>query len=103
MDGMEVLTQRAGLVEPMPVIVVSARTHEGDKVAALDLGADDYIDQALRDEWSCLPASARPSAIRARALTTSDRRSPWQVYASGDLTIDYDKHRVFHARARTCT
>lgn len=34
----------------VPVIVVSARTHEGDKVAALDLGADDYIEKPLRDE-----------------------------------------------------
>ena len=43
-DGLELLRelrQRYGL----PVIVVSARTHEGDKVAALDLGADDYIEK----------------------------------------------------------
>ena len=41
MDGMEVLKQVRAW-SSVPVIVVSARTHEGDKVAALDLGADDY-------------------------------------------------------------
>ena len=39
MDGMEVLKQVRAW-SSVPVIVVSARTHEGDKVAALDLGAD---------------------------------------------------------------
>ena len=42
MDGMEVLKQVRAW-SSVPVIVVSARTHEGDKVAALDLGADDYL------------------------------------------------------------
>ena len=44
MDGMEVLKQVRAW-SSVPVIVVSARTHEGDKVAALDLGADDYIEK----------------------------------------------------------
>ena len=46
MDGMEVLRfirERTHL----PIIVVSARTHERDKVEALDLGADDYVTKPL--------------------------------------------------------
>ena len=42
MDGMKIL-QGVREWSAMPVIVVSARTHERDKVEALDLGADDYI------------------------------------------------------------
>ena len=42
MDGMKIL-QGVREWSSMPVIVVSARTHERDKVEALDLGADDYI------------------------------------------------------------
>ena len=42
MDGMKIL-KSVREWSSMPVIVVSARTHEKDKVAALDLGADDYI------------------------------------------------------------
>ena len=42
MDGMEVLKQVRAW-SSVPVIVVSARTHERDKVEALDLGADDYV------------------------------------------------------------
>ena len=42
MDGMSIL-EKVREWSSMPIIVVSARTHEKDKVAALDLGADDYI------------------------------------------------------------
>lgn len=42
MDGMKIL-KSVREWSNMPVIVVSARTHERDKVEALDLGADDYI------------------------------------------------------------
>ena len=42
MDGIEVLRSLRGW-SSLPVVVVSARTHENDKVEALDLGADDYL------------------------------------------------------------
>ena len=48
----------------MPVLVVSARTHERDKVEALDLGADDYPSEAL-SSW---PGSAPRSATTALFL-----------------------------------
>ena len=42
MDGVDILREVRSWSN-LPVIVVSARTHEHDKVSALDLGADDYI------------------------------------------------------------
>lgn len=44
MDGMDILKEIRAW-SSMPIIVVSARTHETDKVEALDMGADDYISK----------------------------------------------------------
>ena len=49
MDGMEVL-KSVRKWSNLPVVVVSARTHEKDKVLALDLGADDYLTKPFSNE-----------------------------------------------------
>ena len=43
MDGLEVLEQFNGLPQEVPVIIISARDRESEKVRALDMGADDYV------------------------------------------------------------
>ena len=53
----------------LPIVVVSARAHERDKVEALDLGADDYIT-SLSAQASFWRAYAPPYATRAQALPT---------------------------------
>ena len=69
MDGMNILKEVRSW-SSLPIIVVSARTHEHDKVMALDLGADDYIEKPFGTR-----ASARPSVTRARRSTTTRSRS----------------------------
>lgn len=78
----------------MPVIVVSARTHEKDKVEALDLGADDYITKPLWKRRSFWPAF-RTAIRHSRAAFLNQGGAPTGTFVSGGLTIDYDKHRVF--------
>jgi len=90
-DGLELLRelrQRYGL----PVIVVSARTHEGDKVAALDLGADDYIEKPFGT--SELLARIRTAIRHTRTGLDNDSIAQSGKYTVRDLTIDYDKHHV---------
>ena len=72
MDGINILKEVRSW-SSLPIIVVSARTHEHDKVMALDLGADDYIEKPFSP--SCSRASARPSVTRARRSTTTRSRS----------------------------
>ena len=43
MDGMDILKEVSGLPQETPVIIISARDRESEKVKALDMGADDYI------------------------------------------------------------
>ena len=91
MDGMEVLKQVRAW-SSVPVIVVSARTHEGDKVAALDLGADDYIEKPFGT--SELLARIRTAIRHTRTGLDNDSIAQSGKYTVRDLTIDYDKHQV---------
>ena len=84
-DGLELLRelrQRYGL----PVIVVSARTEESEKVAALDSGADDYITKPFG--YPELLARIRAALRRAGPAANLS------AFTTGELTIDYDKHLV---------
>ena len=79
----------SGRRSKVPIIVLSARGAEADKVNALDLGADDYVTKPFGPEE--LLARIRV-ALRRRA---SDERRPRPgVLRAGDLTIDYDRRRV---------
>ena len=92
MDGMKIL-KSVREWSSMPVIVVSARSHEKDKVAALDMGADDYITKPFRT--SELLARIRTAIRHTRNTLVSPTGAPVGVFVSGSLTIDYDKHRVY--------
>ena len=72
----------------MPIIILSARTGEADKVAALDLGADDYVTKPFGPEE--LLARIRVALRRVRP----DEESDAGRIRIGDLTIDYDRRRV---------
>jgi two-component system KDP operon response regulator KdpE len=92
MDGMKIL-KSVREWSSMPVIVVSARSHEKDKVAALDMGADDYITKPFGT--SELLARIRTAIRHTRNTLVSPTGAPVGVFISGSLTIDYDKHRVY--------
>ncbi len=92
MDGMKILK---GIREwsAMPILVVSARSHERDKVEALDAGADDYITKPFGT--SELLARVRTAIRHARVAFLTPEGGKTGIFRSGDLTIDYDKHRVY--------
>ena len=92
MDGMRILKSIREW-SAMPVIVLSARTHDRDKVEALDLGADDYITKPFGT--SELLARIRTAIRHTRSGLVGQNGNPTGTFVSGGLTIDYDKHRVF--------
>jgi len=87
LDGTEVCA-RIRKTSEVPIIVLSARGSETDKVRALDLGADDYVTKPFGPEE--LLARIR---VALRRVTGADAAQSGQVQA-GDLTIDYDRRRV---------
>jgi two-component system, OmpR family, KDP operon response regulator KdpE len=86
MDGKEVLA-RARSFTSAPILVLSARDREAEKIAALDLGADDYVEKPFA--IGELLARLR-SALRHRA---GGQVQPMHIEIEG-LAIDMDKRRV---------
>jgi two-component system KDP operon response regulator KdpE len=87
-DGVEV-TRRIREWSAMPIIVVSARGKDQDKVVALDAGADDYLTKPF--SVSELLARVRV-AMRHTAAANKDTGDP--VFKVGDLTVDLARHQV---------
>ena len=75
-----------------PIIVISARNHERDKVEALDAGADDYIVKPFGT--SELLARIRTAIRHTRTVSGNDEIARNGTYTVGDLVIDYNKHQV---------
>jgi two-component system KDP operon response regulator KdpE len=87
MDGLDVCARVRERWET-PIIVLSARGAEQQKIAALDRGADDYVTKPFGPE----ELLARVRATLRRTLTGDDPATGQVV--RGDLVIDLDRHRV---------
>ena len=89
MDGEEFIriTRRSSMI---PIIVLSARTEERDKITALDLGANDYITKPFGtgELLARVRASLRINRMNLQAAV------PSSVFVLEDLTIDYDRRQV---------
>ena len=91
MDGLQIIEELRRWSQ-MPIIILSARDQEKDKVIALDRGADDYlskpfgVDELLARIRVALRHQARISGRLAGATTR---------FSVGDLTVDLEARRVF--------
>lgn len=90
MDGMDIIRQVRAW-SSMPIIVISARTQENDKVAALDLGADDYITKPFGT--SELLARIR-TAVRHISHINGFGSAESHIFSAKGLIIDFDKRRI---------
>ena len=75
-----------------PIIILSARTEDSDKVDALDIGANDYITKPFSSAE--LVARVR-STLRNARHSSDEGRFPGGRFESNGLVIDYDARRVF--------
>jgi two-component system, OmpR family, alkaline phosphatase synthesis response regulator PhoP len=88
MDGYEVCKaiRKDNEISSTPVIILSAKDEEFDKILGLELGADDYITK---------PFSVREVLARVKAILRRTSLEPIQrSYTFGNLTIDFEKHVV---------
>lgn len=88
-DGTEVIKRVRGWSE-MPIIVVSARDQDKEKVNALDIGADDYLTKP----FSATELLAR-IRVAIRHIYKSTKSDVLPEISVGGLTIDLEKRQVF--------
>jgi len=86
-DGMEIL-RRVRMLDRIPVIMLTAKVGEGDRILGLELGADDYVVKP----FSPAEVVARVRAVLRRSAGRSD-----DVIDAGDLTIDGPSREVRRA------
>ena len=94
MDGVDII-RRVRSRGTAPIVVVSARTRERDKIEALDLGADDYITKPFGGGE--LLARVRAALRHARNQVAGPSYTQTGVYRAGELCIDFDRHLVHHS------
>ena len=85
MEGVEVI-KKIRTWSNMPIIVISARSEDTDKIEALDAGADDYITKPFSVEE--LLARIRVTQRRL-AITQTGEQQETSVFTNGELKIDY--------------
>jgi two-component system KDP operon response regulator KdpE len=88
LEGIEVCRRMRAVSQTIPILVLSARMGDADKVGALDIGADDYITKPFSPEE--LLARIR---VALRRVLSEDAPETGRVQR-GDLTIDFDRRRV---------
>jgi len=91
MDGLEVCRQlrQNTRTKAIPIIMLTAKSEEFDKVLGLELGADDYITK---------PFSVRELVARVKALFRRMNTSPseeCEILKYGDISLDCQRHEVF--------
>lgn len=84
-DGYEVCRElrRAGI--RTPIIMLTAKSHEAEKIMGLDLGADDYITK---------PFNPRELRARIRALLRRTEAPPADIYSFGNVEIDFARGEI---------
>jgi len=89
MDGLEVCRKlrKDDTTKHIPIIMLTAKSEEIDKILGLELGADDYITK---------PFSVRELLARIKAVLrrTGSELEETSVFSFSDVMIDYDKHLV---------
>ena len=90
MDGFEVC-QQVREFSDVPIIMLTAKGDDMDKILGLDYGADDYITKP----FNILEVKARIKAIMRRGRKKDEKDKPGNVLEKHDMKIDRENRRVF--------
>ncbi|HFQ93811.1 MAG TPA: response regulator transcription factor, partial [Anaerolineae bacterium] len=86
-DGYDItrLVRSDPVLAAMPIIMLTARVEDTDKIVGLEMGADDYVTK---------PYNPREVVARVRARLRSQSAAPPQVLRAGDLAMDVERREV---------
>ena len=91
-DGISVLSRlrQNAQTAAVPVIMLTAKSTEFDKVTALDLGADDYITKP----FGVMELLARVKAVMRRSNKSAPAEAAVKIYEAGGVSVSVTKHEV---------
>lgn len=91
LDGLEICRQLRSNYDYVPILMLTSRDTELDRVCGLELGADDYLTKP----FSILELSARIKALLRRVDMVSDKQpAEADILTRGDLILDKSRHNV---------
>jgi DNA-binding response OmpR family regulator len=95
MDGLDVCRTLRGEMN-VPILMLTARSEEADKVVGLEMGADDYVTKpfSMRELMARVKALLRRGQGVAVAASAGKPPEPGDVLTAGDLEIDIARHEV---------
>ncbi len=97
MDGLEILKKIRGRVDPyMPILMLTSRSSEMDRVLGLELGADDYLTKP----FSLMELVARVKALLRRQDAFGQKDSTDDIIAFGSLSINPKTREVVRDQQR---
>jgi len=87
-DGLEIcrFLKNQDDTKNIPVIMLTAKSEEVDRVLGLEMGADDYISK---------PFSVRELVARVKAVLRRGKTSPVSILRGGPITVDLERHEVW--------
>ena len=90
MDGLELCRKLRGLTESVPILFLSSKDEEFDRVLGLELGGDDYLTKpfSMRELVARVRVLFRRRALRKEPTTAT------QVLVAGDLMLDLDRFQA---------
>ena len=92
LDGIRA-TRKIRETSSVPIIMLSAKSEDVDKILGLNIGADDYITKP----FNILEVKARIKAIMRRARSEHEEKEKAKTIEAGDLKLDCESRRVFIA------
>lgn len=90
MDGQSIIN-KVREWSNVPIIVISARTREKDKIEALNAGADDYLTKP----FGTGELIARVNTALRHANSSNGALAEMEAFVCGDLKVDFNKHHVY--------
>ncbi len=89
LDGLEVLRELRSF-STVPVVILTARGDDRDRIRGLRMGADDYLPKPFNPD----ELVARVEAVRRR-IGLADRREGHRVFCSAGMTVDFDRRGLY--------
>ena len=90
LDGIRT-TLKVRETSSIPIIILSAKSEDTDKILGLNIGADDYITKP----FNILEVKARIKAIMRRTAASQPKKEDSKVIEAGDLKLDCESRRLF--------